>query len=197
MRKNLIVRAYDFLYFKGWALGLWQLQDRRFLKESIFNFFAGNKNIKRVLFVGVQNYTRFYHRFFQSQVFMTIDCNPEMAKYGATRHQTIDFCNLTEKGFDLIVLNGVIGFGLDQPSHISRAVEKISAILNPDGWLVLGNNRDSYTQEIEKIFLDKLSYQSFPMTGKLLHSFKLPFSSITHEYRFLKMNDNKIEMGAI
>lgn len=188
MTLDFIEKIYNFLYFKSWQFGFWQPSDRRFLKEVIFPFFSSKAEIKKILFVGVHSYTKDYEQFFSGKYFKTIDCDPNMKKFGSANHETIDFCNFTEKDFDLVILNGVIGYGLNEISQVRQAAEIASSILKHDGWFVLGNSQKLFIKEYETLFLKNMSYQNFPATGKKWHHFSFPYSTAVHEYRFLQLN---------
>lgn len=190
MTLALVNKAYDFLYFRSWCAGLWLPPDRRFLQEEIFPFFARKPAIKKVLFVGVRNYTKDYKKFFTSQEFTTIDIDARYAKFGAPGHRTVDFLMLEERGeYDLILLNGVIGFGIDSAEQVRAAMTKVKAVAKPDAWVVVGTNPSLVNSEMEKEMSKEFSEAPFAPTGQTRHLFRFPLSSGLHEYRFLKWSD--------
>ena len=122
--------------------------DRVHLRNVILPAIARG-GLARVLFVGVRGYTRSYGEAFQgtSTEFWTSDIDPAAAPCGAPgRHVIGDACRLDEafpdKNFDLVVMNGVFGWGLDDPAGMDRAVVAAHRVLAPGGWLLLGWNAD-------------------------------------------------------
>jgi hypothetical protein len=92
--------------------------DRRVLEQVIFPYFLNDKSCKTVLFVGVHWYTRGYNkRFENSKRYITIDFDPSKRKYGANEHLVDDIKNLGKHlgplSLDLILMNGVFGWGLN------------------------------------------------------------------------------------
>ncbi len=182
-------KLFHYLYYQSWRLGLWTPADRRFLTERIFSFFSSDVSVKRILFVGTHCYTKSYERFFRGQAFVTIDRDPAMSKFGARRHKTLDVTVMDESGYDVVLLNGVIGHGLDSNSQIRLAVDKLRAALKPDGWLVVGTNRDGFTADVETLFAQFFKRVSFPPTAQQVHRFSFPLTSQIHEYRFFRFQD--------
>ena len=61
--------------------------DRRVLEQVIFPRYLADPRIRRVLFVGCDNYTAQYERqFFASHDYWTIEPNPKMRRYGSKQH---------------------------------------------------------------------------------------------------------------
>ena len=44
--------------------------------------------------------------------------------------------------FDLVMLNGVFGWGVDAPDHMEQTLEAIAEVLAPGGTLLIGWNHD-------------------------------------------------------
>ena len=70
------------------------------------------------LFVGCAPFTWHYEAIFPGRDYTTIDQDPRCRRYGATRHVVDKPKNLDRHvapgSFDLIVCNGVFGWGLDE-----------------------------------------------------------------------------------
>jgi SAM-dependent methyltransferase len=100
--------------------------------------------VERVLFVGVQWYTTRYPTHFTGKTFATIDPEPKVAEFGGKPHAIGQVQDLAEHFpgmvFDAIVMSGVIGFGLNDPAEVDRALAACERALRPGGWLVLGVN---------------------------------------------------------
>ena len=118
--------------------------DRKLLEGVILPYFARRATFQRVLFVGCDAYTAWYEKFFRTREYWTIDIDPEKRVHGAERHVTDDIANLQshfpDRYFDLIVLNGVIGYALNDPIAVERACRSCGAALRSGGILSVGWN---------------------------------------------------------
>ena len=101
-----------------------------------------------ILFVGTASYTWQYETLFRPDRYTTLDIAPGVAVWGATRHIVAPVQDLTrhrpEGFFDGVVLNGVLGFGLDTPQEMRRAFEELHRALPAGGLLVVGWNTDRH-----------------------------------------------------
>jgi SAM-dependent methyltransferase len=118
--------------------------DRRYMTQHILPALATPK-VQRVLFVGCKAYTaRYGKRLARAGVdYWTTDINPAVAIWGEKDHHIIsdigridDVC--PADSFDAVLLNGVIGDGVDDESEMNRAVTAIARILRPNGMLLIG-----------------------------------------------------------
>lgn len=121
--------------------------DRRVLETVILPAFASRPEVRRVLFVGCAEYTRDYEGHFAGRGFYTIDVDPARAPYGATapgRH-LVDSVENAGRHFrpaslDLILINGVFGYGLDERDRAEAAVASCHDLLAGGGTLMIGWN---------------------------------------------------------
>ena len=60
--------------------------DRTLLETAILAKLAREADVARVLFVGCDWYTKFYHRMFRDKTYWTLDIDPEKRRFGAARH---------------------------------------------------------------------------------------------------------------
>lgn len=130
--------------------------NRRVLEDSILPAFAADPRYRRVLFVGCRWYTKIYAAIFRRSEYWTIEIDPAQAKFGAqNRHIADSYLNLSrhvEPGaFDLIILNGVFGWGIDSPAETEIALYETLRALNPGGVAVIGYND---TEDNHPSFLD-------------------------------------------
>jgi len=101
-----------------------------------------------VLFVGVAKYTAHYAQWFQNATwYRTIDLRREMARYGSKNNHIIcDIVRVNEHFhgilFDVVILNGVFGWGLDKVEDQEKALKAIRQILKTGGVLLIGWNVD-------------------------------------------------------
>src|SRR6185437_10569199 len=122
---GFVVRAARF------ALGLpvpMQTEDRRVLEQIIFPYFGSASEMRTVLFVGCDWYTKHYQRvFFRSHTFWTIDPAPRAARFGGRQHIIAPLESLEEHfpgaHFDRILWRGVAGFASRAQAECSGAFE--------------------------------------------------------------------------
>src|SRR5882724_1053750 len=95
-----------------------ETEDRRVLEQIVIPDLLSDGSVRSVLFVGCDWYTRHYSRTLFSMVdYWTIEPDPARRKYGAKQHVVDVLQQLLQHflpgKFDLIVCNGVFGYGLD------------------------------------------------------------------------------------
>jgi hypothetical protein len=121
-------------------------EDRAMLEGVILPFFSQQECYQRILFIGCSAYTQSYEQIFSTKEYWTIDNKSIKRKYGSARHVIDSVVNLGQHFgtdyFDLIIMNGVIGFGLNHASHIESALDACFQGLAGGGVLVLGWNDD-------------------------------------------------------
>jgi SAM-dependent methyltransferase len=118
--------------------------DRRYMTQHILPALASS-NVQRVLFVGCKAYTARYGRQLTRAgiEYWTTDINPAAAIWGEQGHHVVcDIAKIDDvcpaESFDAVLLNGVIGDGVDDESEMNRAVTAIARILRPNGILLIG-----------------------------------------------------------
>jgi SAM-dependent methyltransferase len=118
--------------------------DRRLLRRTILPWFAARTEFARVLFVGCAWYTRGYEAFFRGKQYWTMDSDPCKRRWGARRHVCASLTRIREHfrpgALDLIVCNGVFGWGLDAKPDVEEAFSGCRDCLRDGGVLVLGWN---------------------------------------------------------
>ncbi len=120
-----------------------ETEDRRVLEQVIFPCLLRLPNIRRILFVGCDWYTKHYERmFFRDRDYCTIDVSSNARRFGARRHVMAGLEELdryfVEGYFDLILCNGVYGFGLDTAPALERAIDRCWSRLRDGGYFVFG-----------------------------------------------------------
>ena len=118
-------------------------EDRRILEQQIFPYFVSLPEVARVLFVGCDWYTRHYGPvFFASHTFWTIDPDPRARRFAGRQHIVAPLEELqshfSADYFDLIICNGVYGFGLDTRAQCEAAFAACHSRLRAGGYFVLG-----------------------------------------------------------
>lgn len=128
----------------AWWGGLYLPPDRRVLERRILPELAQLEKFRRVLFVGVRFYTRKYPRLFGPTELVTMDFDPRLRRYGAHEHVVDRLENIAlhfpHESFDVIIANGVIGWGLDRPEAVNAALAASALVLREGGLLILGIN---------------------------------------------------------
>ena len=117
--------------------------DRTVLETIIFPYFQSLTEIRSVLFVGCDWYTRHYESaYFPGKDYWTIDPAPGARKFAGRRHVVAPLEELGRhfppERFDLIVCNGVFGYGLNEPRQCEEAFGECYCRLRANGYLVVG-----------------------------------------------------------
>ena len=114
------------------------------LEQVILPAYARRSEIQRVLFVGCAPYTQHYGELFGEREYWTIDPVAQRRRYGSQRHIVDRLENLARHVqpayFDLILCNGVLGWGLNAPNTAEAAFAACHRHLRDGGELVLGWN---------------------------------------------------------
>ncbi|MGZ9075271.1 MAG: class I SAM-dependent methyltransferase [Burkholderiaceae bacterium] len=129
------------------ALGLssqLHTEDRRALEQVILPEYARRTDIARILFVGCAAYTQRYRQLFGAREYWTIDPVARRSRYGGQHHIVDQLQNLGRHAepdyFDLIICNGVLGWGLNGPEDADTAFAACLTHLRAGGELMLGWN---------------------------------------------------------
>ena len=99
---------------------------------------------RRALFVGCSWQTEWYENLFASYrvCLITIDADPSKAKHGSAIHHVGSVLDAdlyyTPNSFDLVLLNGVIGRGLDTKEDADKAIRKVFLCSRPGATLLVG-----------------------------------------------------------
>ncbi len=185
----MLFKIAGFIYFKLWSMGLWTPRDRAYLMQKILPWVA--KNYAKVLFVGVQKYTKDYEKMFSSNQAESIDIDPAQARWGFRAHYTVPIGSLKEKGlrYEAIIMNGVIGYGLNNHSECEQFIADCADLLKPQGLLLIGFNPN----QLGEVRLNKLRslqtlFSPIAMDGhnqsvRIRNEF---FKSISHDYYFFQ-----------
>ncbi len=120
------------------------LEDRRLLTQTIFPYLIQKEEFSRILFVGCKWYTSAYGTLFRNKDYFTLDSDPAQRRHGAKRHITDRIENIHRhfgaNELDVIICNGVFGWGLNDRAHIEKAFEGCFNSLRVGGVFILGWN---------------------------------------------------------
>jgi SAM-dependent methyltransferase len=119
--------------------------DRRLLEHCVLPHYAARADMRRVLIVGTRWYCSHYPSLLARQHCVTLDRDPGAARFGsAAQHLVGDVRDVGElvepASLDLVLFNGVFGWGLDDPDDLAQAVDGLALALRPGGELVFGWN---------------------------------------------------------
>ena len=152
-------------------------EDRRVLEQVIFPYYGDDPRIRTLLFVGCDSYTAHYQRrYFPGHDYWTVDPDATCRRFGAKQHviaplQEIDR-HFSSGFFDLIIFNGVYGWGLNTLEDCETAIANCHSRLSDGGHLLLGWNdvpgRDPAPLSAVSS-LARFSACSFPPLGSCRH----------------------------
>jgi len=122
------------------------LPSRRFLNEALAPALAATGH-RRMLFVGAQSYNLPFYAQCEAlgiEVW-SVDFDPASAKYGAPcGHFVGDIRNIHAlvegRAFDVIMFNGILGFGINAAPDAIAAVQAMARIAEPHTLLIVGWN---------------------------------------------------------
>jgi len=165
-------------------------EDRRVLEETIFPYYNSLPTIRSVLFVGCDWYTRHYRQVLHVRDYWTIDLEEGARKYGARQHvvDSLEFLDrhFEAQRFDLIVCNGVFGFGLNGKEQCERAFDHCYTRLRVNGHFLLGWTNVPARMPIPLESIDSLKrFQPFlfPPLGTARYVTQTPYF---HTYGFYR-----------
>jgi SAM-dependent methyltransferase len=163
--------------------------DRRVLEQIVIPHFASQRNTHRVLFVGCDWYTRHYKKFFVGKEYWTIDFDPSKSAYGSKDRHIVDSienisAHFAENYFDLIICNGVFGWGLNTREQTKNAFGGCHKLLRTDGHFVLGWNDIPQAKPFppeECTALRQFNSYIFPVLGATQY---IPITNNGHTFNF-------------
>lgn len=187
------------LYWRLQARRIRTLPDRVFLEARVVEHFQGC-GATNVLFVGTRPYTSHYPGLFADKgiALWTSDIDPDCARFGSpARHRTADLLALEPTTFpiepDGVLLNGVIGYGVNEPEQIARALAALASVCAPGAALVLGWNTD---RSVDPLSLPQTAALVSPVPGPDGKTRKT-FDTSTHVYDFLVLRRPPAQSGPI
>lgn len=162
-------------------------EDRELLERIIFPYLLILKNPRRILDIGREAYEKFYNLFFIGRELWTIDRNPSHKNFGSKNHIIDNVVNLKKhfknRYFDLVIMNGVFGWGLNQKKDIETAIKGIYDVLKTNGILIFGWNDALDTKPIPLEHIQALK-QFKPYYFKPFKGINFKASTNSHIYNF-------------
>jgi hypothetical protein len=166
-------------------------EDRRILETVILAHLLADPQVKRILFVGCEWYTKPYERMMRSKEYWTLDVDPEKRRFGATRHVCDTLVNLDRHFppgfFDAIVCNGVfMKTAIEERDEAEHSFKVCRRSLRDGGWFVLGWNDIDWLRPYppsESDELANLELTEFPPMGVKEY---LTDTAVRHTYTFYR-----------
>jgi hypothetical protein len=131
---------------KGFYLGLLDrriehLPSRRFIHQTLLPLLAA-ADCANLLFIGIQGYNRQIARTCRSLglTLWTLDIDPAAVRWGVPgRHIVGDVLDqqIAPGFFDAAIMNGVLGYGVDDPQGAEAAIHALAAVVRPSGFVVI------------------------------------------------------------
>ena len=130
---------------KEYAYKREEYEDRDCLERIILPFVLGHFDPACTLDVGREDYQSFYNLYFEGRELWTLDFDPKRKRFGSKgKHITDDVANVKahfkNAHFNFILMNGVFGWGLNDPEKIEQTFSAIYDLLAPGGLFILGWN---------------------------------------------------------
>ena len=158
----------------AWWTGLYSPPDRALLETVILPHYRD----RRMLFVGTRFYTRRYPRLAPRMV--TLDPDPRMARFGAREHFVMPIERFSGHRFDVVIINGVFGWGINDEATAAAALDACRRALNENGELVIGFNQS----RCPPLDLRPFRPHIFPPLGAPEVTVATPFAEKSHTYKF-------------
>jgi SAM-dependent methyltransferase len=166
------------------------------LEEVVFPYYVALPNLRSVLFVGCDWYTKHYAKvFFQHHDYWTIDISAQARKFGARQHivDSLEFLDrhVPAEHFDLIVCNGVFGFGLNEREQCEHALANCYSRLRHNGHFLFGwtDVPARVPIPLDSIHsLERFERFAFPAFGNWRYVTNTPYR---HTYDFYRKTDGE------
>lgn len=170
--------------------------DRLVLEDVIIPYFIQH-SYHKILFVGCDWYTKPYRKLFKNQEYWTIEIDAVKKKFGSKNHHITDsLLNLSkyiEPGyFDLIIYNGVFGYGINSREDTEESFEQCFQALRAGGILVFGwNDVPEYKPFPFTQCANLEKFEPFLFTPLSTCEYLTPNTPIKHTYNFYIKPDVK------
>jgi len=164
-------------------------RDRTVLEHKILPWLSAQPALRRVLFIGCEWYTYGYRKWFSAGTYWTLDFNPEKKLFGSAELHIVDSMTNLAKHFkpgslDLVICNGVFGWGLNAPVEIETAFSAVHQALRPGGLFLLGWNdvpkrrpvpleSIAALRKFSPAIIEPFGVSQFPVQGSKRHVYNL------------------------
>jgi hypothetical protein len=176
-----------------WRYRFRRLPDRVYLEARILPWFAA-RGATHLLSVGCQDYgmTRHYEGLLDRAGvrLSTADIDPAAAAFGAAYHVTKGVAALLPgdcpRRVEGVLLNGVIGWGLDDPAEIDAGFTALAGLMRGDTPLVVGWDEERSADPAEQAACRAFFRRCAGPTGesRVTIADSTRFNGLTHVYDF-------------
>jgi len=115
-----------------------------------------------------------------------MDIDPAVVTYGSKNHIVGDVLEIDQffkQGFfDIVIFNGVFGYGINKLEEQNKAIEMIRKVIKPDGIMLLGWDTDRVREPLEL----EAAKKYFSHTNIAHLPKRKTFDDGPHVYDFLK-----------
>ncbi len=143
-REIIGAAKYHLKWRKEYDRSIGKSADREVYHGEILPWLAGESSIRDVLDIGCEWYNLHHRRIFRGHRYWTIDVDPGKEGFGGRNHVTGSALRLDQyfrpSSFDLILCNGVFGWGVNGQRDVTLLAEQMAGVLRPDGKVVVGWN---------------------------------------------------------
>jgi len=161
----MVNRMRDVLSIMGFDLRL-GTHDRDILEGIIFPYLVESDEYKKIVFIGTAYYTKGYCKIFKNKVFYTLEYDRKQAVFGCKLHIIDSFTEISshfkESEVDVVICNGVYGYGLNNEQDVNRAFQSTYKVLRKGGVFIFGwsNCKEHSPYDVENTQALKL-FQNF------------------------------------
>ena len=145
-----------------------------------------------VLWVGCQPYTRTYMDVIErtGAECWTLEIDPAARRWGHTRRHIVGDLQMVgtlclPAQFDVVLVNGVFGYGLDIESGQNEAIEGLARVLKADGLLMLGWNTHRTSDPLRLPAIRRF----FIRSQRPGFEQRITFPESTHVYDFFQLRE--------
>ncbi|MEM9478578.1 MAG: class I SAM-dependent methyltransferase [Verrucomicrobiota bacterium] len=135
---------YHLKWRRRYVRTIGKVRDREVYHEEILPYLSTLPQIKRVLDIGCEWYNLHHRRLFRQHEYWTIDLDAEKAGFGSRNHIVGSALELDKHfeadSFDLVLCNGVFGWGVNESSEVASLAEQVASMLVVGGKVVVGWN---------------------------------------------------------
>ncbi|MBD0349716.1 MAG: hypothetical protein ICV65_01035 [Flavisolibacter sp.] len=140
-------------YGKGYMNHFNNLPDRKWIKTQLSPKLE-KINRGKILYVGCAPYSWDSLKSFNREVdLFTVDNKMRNVIWGGEKHIVADIQNIDKMvqpaSFDMVLLNGIFGYGIDTEAAQTITYQALHSILKPDGLLLIGWNYDRSTDPLK------------------------------------------------
>ena len=168
-----------------------QTNDRYILEGVIFRDLCIRARYRKILFAGCERYTRWYPWIFEAFPgirFETMEADPRNRRYGSRKHHRVGRVedlkgDASRRNFyDLIILNGLFGYGTDTEQGIRAVLEAAEQALQVGGTLLIGFNDLGGPAHFQPEWVPEERFQKTPIPGMQESDF---LAEGSHRHRFV------------